>query len=302
MRCMGCGIELQCNNKDDLGYTPSLDNKLCERCFKLRNYNVLTNMGVVIDNKRIIKKINRMDSFVIFLVDYLSICKEVIDTYNEIKWKKVLVITKSDLMPKNIIKDRFINKVKKVYNIREDVILISNKNKMNISVISNIIEKRKDVVVVGYSNAGKSSLINAIVGSDITVSRNINTTQDFISLKYDGLKIVDAPGFCSKICDLTVKREIKPKTYQLQDKYYLQVGNVKVSFNSDANVTVYVSDEVEVKRFKKKEKVDYNIAVFKNSDIVLKGIGVIKVSSATNAYLSSGDYEIRSSLYGGYHE
>ncbi len=33
-----------------------LKNELCERCFKLKNYNVLTNTGVKIDNEELIKK------------------------------------------------------------------------------------------------------------------------------------------------------------------------------------------------------------------------------------------------------
>jgi len=302
MRCIGCGIKLQSENKDNVGYTPSLDNKLCERCFKLKNYNVLTNMGVVIDNKKILNKINKMGCFVIFLCDYLSICKEVIDTYKDIKSKKVFVITKSDLIPKNIVKDKFIKNVEKAYDIKEDVILISSKKKMNVGVIRSIIEKKKEVVIVGYSNAGKSSLINALVGSDITVSRSVNTTQDFISLKVDGLKIIDAPGFFSKICELDIKSMIRPRTYQLQNKYYLQVGDVKVDFLSDTNVTIYVSNESTVDRFRKREIVNNSIKVPKNSDIVLYGIGVIKISSDTQVYLSTDAYEIRPSIYGGNHE
>ena len=38
-KCIGCGVNLQTINKDKIGYTISLNNELCERCFRIRNYN-----------------------------------------------------------------------------------------------------------------------------------------------------------------------------------------------------------------------------------------------------------------------
>ena len=38
-KCTGCGVILQNINKEKIGYTTSLNNKLCERCFRIRNYN-----------------------------------------------------------------------------------------------------------------------------------------------------------------------------------------------------------------------------------------------------------------------
>ena len=56
-KCVGCGIKLQEKDKNELGYTPYLNNELCERCFKLKNYNILTNKGINIDNDKLINKI-----------------------------------------------------------------------------------------------------------------------------------------------------------------------------------------------------------------------------------------------------
>ena len=42
-----------------------------------------------------------LNKFTLFLVDYLSIYDEVIRIYKSIKGKKMLVITKSDLIYKN---------------------------------------------------------------------------------------------------------------------------------------------------------------------------------------------------------
>ena len=37
-KCIGCGISLQFDDKEKLGYTTSIDSNLCERCFRLKNY------------------------------------------------------------------------------------------------------------------------------------------------------------------------------------------------------------------------------------------------------------------------
>ena len=37
-RCLGCGIVLQDQNVLQEGYTTSLDNDICQRCFRMRNY------------------------------------------------------------------------------------------------------------------------------------------------------------------------------------------------------------------------------------------------------------------------
>ena len=36
--CMGCGVKLQDENVLQEGYTTSLDNDICQRCFRLKNY------------------------------------------------------------------------------------------------------------------------------------------------------------------------------------------------------------------------------------------------------------------------
>ena len=70
-KCIGCGVKLQTNNKDDLGYTIKLENNLCERCFRIRNYN---------DYKFVIKDNN----------DFINILKDVNTTNDVEKIKKML--------------------------------------------------------------------------------------------------------------------------------------------------------------------------------------------------------------------
>lgn len=299
-RCKGCGILLQSENKEKVGYTPDVKNDLCERCFKLKNYNILTNKGVTIDNDKIIDKINKSTAFVLFLVDFLTIDSEVIDCYKKIKNNKVMVLTKMDLLPKNIKINKLLENIKNIYNIDEKIIACSSKYKNNLNMLKGFINTYDTVLMAGFTNAGKSSLINALAGTDITVSKKINTTQDFITVHVDDLKIIDAPGFMSDVSrDMICKNEIRPKAYQLKCKYFLLIGDVELHVLSDSNLTIYVSNEVTIERRRDDSKKDHKICVPNNSDVVIKGIGFIKFSNATYIDLNITDYEIRTSIIGG---
>ncbi len=298
-KCKGCGIRLQNLDPEKVGYTPKLENDLCMRCFKLKNYNVLTNEGVVIDNKEILSKINKKKSYVLFIVDFLNLDKEVIDTYKSITNSKALVLTKCDIIPKNIKINTLVENIKDIYDIKENI-LICSKNRVNLNEIRNICLEEKNVLFAGFTNAGKSSLINSLVGSNITVSHKSNTTQDFIRLNVDGVTIYDAPGFMSHFKRENVpKNLIKPIVYQLENKYYLKIDNLKLNIQSNSNLTIYMSNTISIDKRREKENVLCDVAVPSNSDLIIKGYGFIKFSKATFIKINTLDYEIRPSIIGG---
>ena len=302
-KCKGCGITLQTENKNDVGYTPDIKNELCERCFKLKNYNVLTNAGVKIDNEKLIEKINKLDVFVFFLTDFINLDNSVIEYYKKIKSKKVMILTKADIIPRNIKYNKLIENIKDLYEIREDIILTSSKKKLNISTITNLCLENKNVIFVGFTNAGKSSLINSLTGSDITVSNSQNTTQELIKLNVHGVTIYDAPGLMDDVNRENIpKSSINPRSYQLPSKHYLSINGIKLNIKENSNFNIYVGNEVEILRRKEHENVECNIIVPKNSDVVLKGLGFIKFSNTTLISLSSNDYEIRPSIIGDSHD
>lgn len=302
IKCKGCGIILQSDDKKTIGYTPDIKNELCQRCFKLKNYNTLINNGINIDNDKLIKKINSLNVYVLFLVDFLNIDSEAMDLYKKINVNKTLVITKEDIIPKNIIKDRLIKNIKDIYEISEDIILTSTRFTKNISNIEFICLKEKKVLFAGYTNAGKSSLINKMVGSDITVSSRENTTQDFIKLNVDGVTIYDAPGFMSNTKrDVVSKNIIKPKTYQLPSKHYLEFNKIILNVSEDSNITLYLPDEVIINRRREKNNITCDVLIPKNSDLVIKGLGFIKFSKTSLVSITS-DYEIRPSIVGANNE
>lgn len=302
-KCVGCGIKLQEKDKNELGYTPNLNNALCERCFKLKNYNILTNKGINIDNDKLINKINELNTCVLFLVDFINLDSEVIDAYKKIKSKKILIITKADIIPKNIKYQKLIQNIKNIYDIKEDLILTSSKTKLNIKTITKICLEEKNICLAGFTNAGKSSLINALVGSDITVSKKSNTTQDFIKLNVDGINIYDAPGFMSKINRENIPRSIiRPITYQFPSRHYLLIQDIKLNILEDSNFTIYVGNEANIIRRKENENVECKIIVPKNSDVIIKGFCFINFKNTCMISLNTKDYEIRPSIVGDYND
>lgn len=302
-KCVGCGIKLQEKDKNELGYTPNLNNELCERCFKLKNYNILTNKGINIDNDKLINKINELNTCVLFLVDFINLDSEVIDAYKKIKSKKILIITKADIIPKNIKYQKLIQNIKNIYDIKEDLILTSSKTKLNIKTITKICLEEKNICLAGFTNAGKSSLINDLVGSDITVSKKSNTTQDFIKLNVDGINIYDAPGFMSNINRENIPRSIiRPITYQFPSKHYLLIQDIKLNILENSNFTIYVGNEANIIRRKENENVECKIIVPKNSDVIIKGFCFINFKNTCMISLNTKDYEIRPSIVGDYND
>ena len=69
-KCKGCGIVLQSENNDLDGYVNNLENKLCKRCYELKNFNRISNVSL--DNKdfiKIIKGVGETKSLVVWVID-----------------------------------------------------------------------------------------------------------------------------------------------------------------------------------------------------------------------------------------
>lgn len=296
-KCLGCGASLQDTDESALGYTPKLSNDLCMRCFKLKHYGENLNNGKVQDNDNIIKFINNKKRTVLFLVDFLNINSEVIKYFKKIKNTKYLVITKSDIIPKNILKDKLVENIKRVYSINEDIYFSSTLSKENINKFLSLAESNR-VMLCGLTNMGKSSLINKMIGSDITVSNKENTTQEFIEVA----SFIDAPGFVSNYKVLVAKTEIKPITYQLKSKYYLLIDKYILASDKDINITLYLPNNITVEKRRKREEYNYNLNINNNEDLVIKGLGFIKFSSESKIFINDSNIEIRPSIVGGNHE
>lgn len=315
-RCIGCGAVLQNTDKKKNGYTPKLENKYCMRCFRLTNYNDLTETITEKDNEKIIATINKNSYYSFFLIDATNITKEAVNIYQSIKTRKSLLLTKIDLLPNNISVNNYINKFKNIYNIKEEVYPLSSVKKVNTSKILKIMDELNlnKAYILGCTNAGKSTLINAMLNkATITTSRIPNTTLDFINMYIDDKVLTDTPGFVTTttpfITDkkyykkIDYKEKIKPITYQTKEETNVVLENIYRLSNFGINsVTTYFNNNIEIKRDFKDNETNFSVNVMANTDIVIKDLGFINVKKACDVKISKNLedlVEFRPSLIGG---
>ena len=324
-KCIGCGVSLQTSNKDMLGYTTNIDKDLCERCFRIRNYNeynfITKNNQDYID---ILKNINCND-LVVLVIDLFNISNFIMDISKYINNKILLVLTKRDILPKSCYDKKLIDYFKNYnLNIIETVVVSSTKN-YNLDLLFkkiNDFKTSKNVYVVGFTNSGKSTLINKIIynysnfDTVITTSNLPSTTIDCIKVKInDNLTLIDTPGLIDSgdiinfvdvktLKKIIPNKEIKPKTYQIKNKQSIIIEDlIRLDFNTKNNITIYMSNNLNVERIYKdtnklKEFKKYELDIKNNSDIVIQGLGFIKFTNKSKIvlYAKAGSIYIRKSL------
>jgi len=312
-KCIGCGVKLQTTNKEELGYTIKLDNNLCERCFRIRNYNDYK--FVIKDNNdyiSILKDINNTNDLVVLVVDLFNISKNIEDISKYINNNILLVLTKRDILPKSCYDEKFIKYFESYnLNIIDSVVISSNKN-YNLDILYNKINEYKTsnkVYVVGFTNSGKSTLINKIiynyssVDTIITTSNLPSTTIDSISVKVnDDLTLIDTPGLLDSgdiinfIDGKTLKKiipnkELKPITYQIKDRQTIIIDDlVRVDLFDKNSMTIYMSNNLNIKRIYKtteelKNLKKHELNIDEDSDVVIQGLGFIKFTHKSKIVL-----------------
>ena len=299
-KCLGCGSILQCIDEKKEGYIPKNkyeENVLyCQRCFKLINYNEKINNNILLNEEDILRRVNESDAHAFFLIDFLNISNETINTFKKITISKTLVLSKSDLIFDSINLNNIKKNIKEIYNIDEDIIFLSSIKNNNIDIIFKIMDKNKisTCYILGYTNAGKSTLINTLLKNNkIATSYYMNTTLDFIELNINDYKVIDTPGFSLKnsfyqenehnlMKKINPKYFVSPKTYQtkkeqiflIEDRLYLKDFN----YNS---ITFYISNLIKIKKIYKDDEIKYReINIDDNSDIVIASLGFVNVKKS----------------------
>ena len=311
-KCIGCGDILDSNNN------------LCERCFRIRNYNEYK--VVIKDNNdyvEILKNINNLD-LVILVVDLLNINNLLNTISNYINNKILLVLTKYDLMPSNN-EDKFIAFFNKLNLNIIDTIIISSNNNYHFDLLFDKINKYKTsnkVYVIGFTNAGKSSMINKLIYNYsnnidyITTSNLPSTTLNTIEIKINDLILIDTPGLIDNsivqfidgdlIKKVIPKKRIKPITYQIKNRQIINIEDILIIDCNNTNLTFYISNNLNIKRYYKdidtSKLINHKLSVKKGKDIVILGLGFIHVSkdSIINIYvMGNTSVFVRDALIGG---
>ena len=306
-KCLGCGVVLQSLNIDDIGYTKNIEKELCERCFRIRNYNEYK--VVVKDNNdfiEILKNVNKTNDLVVLVVDLFNINKniEIIKEYldNDI----LLVLTKRDILPKSCYDKKFIEYFNN-YNLNlVDTVIISSLKNYNFDLLYekiNNYKKSNNVYVVGFTNAGKSTMINKILynysnnNTIITTSNLPSTTIDMVEVKVDdNLTLIDTPGLLDNndiinyidsnmVKKIIPTKELKPITYQVKSPQIFFVEDIlRLDIETLNSLTFYMSNNLEINRiYKDNDKLKnlskHELILEDDSDIVIQGLGFIKVTT-----------------------
>lgn len=309
-KCIGCGSILQDKDEKEQGFTYSLEKNLCNRCFRIRNYSEYTKMdrpnSEYID---IIKKINKTNDLVVLVVDIFMIPKDIDEISSYLNNDILLVLTKRDVLPLSIKNENIEIGVRKRFKNIIDYELVSsvkNYNLDNLYSKINKYKKSKNVYVVGFTNAGKSTLINKIIYNysysnlEITTSIMPSTTLDTIKIDItDSLTLIDTPGllvnnsFMDKVSGkelkkIMPKKEIKPITYQAKEKQYIIVEDYFIMEVEDASFTIYASNSLKVDRkYKINELYEnvYNLNV--SNQLVIEGLLYINFNKNANIKIYS---------------
>ena len=341
--CIGCGATIQTTDKTGLGFTPqsALEKGLetgevyCQRCFRLRHYNEITDVQLTDDDfLKLLHEMGDSDALVVNVIDIFDFNGSVIPGLPRfVSGNDVLLVgNKKDILPKSVkpgkISQWLMERAHEEGLRPVDVVLTSAQNKHAIKEVIDKIEhyrKGRDVYVVGVTNVGKSTLINAII-QEITGDQNVITTSRFpgttldkieISLD-DGSYIYDTPGIIHRhqmahyltaknLKYVSPKKEIKPKTYQLNPEQTLFLGGLgRFDFiaGEKQGFTAFFDNELKLHRTKlegasdfydkhlgtlltppnNKEKEDFpklvqHVFTIKDkTDLVISGLGWIRVN------------------------
>jgi ribosome biogenesis GTPase YqeH len=273
--CKGCGAVLQTEDPKAPGYTPKADADYCQRCFRLMHYDDLTySMRQGIDPDIVMNRIASMDCLVVWVVDLFDFEAGMIPGLNRklIDHDIILVATKRDLLAATVKEEKLaqfvFTRLKEAgIHVRHLVFTGRKDDESREAVLDAIRQYRRErpVVIMGRANAGKSTLLNRLIGSHtLTSSRYPGTTLDFNPLTVDGMPFIDTPGIeiegsvLMEVAEKDLKtimpdRPVKPQIYQVhgeQTFFFGGLAAVDLIHCTKGSAVFYVSERLPLHRTK----------------------------------------------------
>lgn len=285
IKCQGCGILLQTEDKQKPGYVPTSslkkENVLCRRCFRLKHYNETEEVSMTDDDfLKMVSTIRDSSGLIVHLIDVFDVNGSMIASLPRIVGNNpiILVGNKIDLLPQSTNLNRLNQWIRSTANdlgIRViDVFLISSKKGHGVENLAHQLEKyrnQKDIYIVGTTNVGKSTFINRLIKQSsglediITTSYFPGTTLGFIEIPLDDSTfLIDTPGIVNKhqmshyvsendLKLITPNKEVKARVYQLNERQTLFFGGLaRIDFlkGNKKSFICYFSNQVPIHRTK----------------------------------------------------
>ena len=276
-KCKGCGIPLQSEDPKAYGYIRKDDQAYCQRCYRLIHYGERKDLGKrYVKNKDVLDIYEKYSSDVIVLVIdvYEVLFSDISDLLDRFDGHRVIfVLSKCDLLPEgfsqDILQER-VTAVLKKYAVHieiVDLLLTSSKDPGFPSFFKSVLDdhKLKKAVFAGRANAGKSSLINRLLGNDdLTVSRYPGTTLSDVVIKDREYTYIDTPGLydpenilsyipMEKAELLTLSRSPRPRNFQIYEpQSYFMEGLLRIDVfpKKTSTLIIHMSPLLEVHRTK----------------------------------------------------
>ena len=303
-KCLGCGIDLQNTDSDKDGYVESnKENKLCKRCFRLKNYGEYLNFNSNDFYLNINEILKDEKSTILHVVDILNLNNE--EILGDRKKDSILVINKKDIITRSNNENTLLENVKKIYPGYMNYIIISSKNNHNLDKLYDLLLKLKNnIYVVGYTNSGKSSLIKKLLKNylneeeELLTSYYPSTTLKNISFKLnDNLTLIDTPGIVKngsilkrinldEIKRVVIDNEIKPKIFQFNKKTIIKIDNycvVECNSLGKNSIIIFASNRLNIeKQTNDVEGFCYEFKINNYKEIVISDLCVIRFGKETN--------------------
>lgn len=150
------------------------------------------------------------------------------------------------------------------------------------AVSARIIREGVSVAVIGPPNAGKSSLVNALAGSDVAiVSEVAGTTRDIIETRLDiggvVIRLADTAGLRGMTGDVIEQEGIRRATARAKDAdFRIAVLDPSGEFVSRETLELLQAGDILIW-----SKADQNVAIPQN--VVVEGTVCLKISSKTGS-------------------
>lgn len=301
VKCLSCQSTLNddCNS---VGYVENFilgKTKYCKRCFRLINYNEIQNpknYEQIINNCLLTLDFDK--KLLIFMVLDISNLDESV-LINLLNWQEkiIFVVNKIDYLPRNYNFELFQKYVEQTLInlgfLNPKVIFVSKNFNNSIKRLFDLIKKNslnnKQIIFVGKTNTGKSSLINGLLAlnnkneNNTIASPFINTTICLKKIKLNKITIIDTPGVMDSknifnyltyfdIKKITKSKSNKSINFFIDNQQTIMIEQlVFISYlkGRKTSFTFYTNQYINLKRIKTKN-LDRNLINDSSTEFLIK--------------------------------